>query len=70
MPEKRVRPRPNQITVNLDESTRGKFDEILAKFRASPKGGAFFSHAQLLKEWIDATHDELFPKKNKNNSRN
>ncbi len=68
MPAKRIRPRPNQITVNMAPETRKKFDQILAAFRATPKGGAFFSHAQLLTEWIDATYDEIFLRKNKNNS--
>ena len=67
---KRIRPRPNQVTVDMSPDTRKKFNEIIEAIRKTPTGGPFFSQSQLLKDWVDATYQQIYYKQNKNNSSN
>ncbi len=69
MPSKRVRPRPNQITVNLAKSQRDQFDELLEYYREAYRN-PFYSQIELIQSLIRERHWTLLADKSKNISRN
>ena len=62
--KKRVRPRPNQITVDLDK-IKPLLDECMDFIRAN--GKPMFTVTQLVQDLITGRHRSIFGK-NKNNS--
>ena len=67
---KRVRPRPNQITIDLGAETHGRLNDLLEWLRRPNNFGPFYSSTQLVRTLIDSFHEECLNNKIKNNSTN
>jgi hypothetical protein len=67
-PAKRSRPRPNQITVNMDVLTRVRLERCLA-YKRKKLSDPLYSITGLIHTLIDE-YDQKISKKNKNNSTN
>ena len=65
---KRVRPRPNQVTIDMSAETRTKLNECVARCRETQ--GPFFSATKLFHDLIHEFHAAMPKRKNQNNFQN